>query len=98
MSPVGHHDEEDKEDNDDYKGNGFKDNVDLYCNLNVSIIDRLSVIRPIVVALLSPFLDTSAQDRMKDTATITTRTTKTKRTHLVSMTMAREFVSQHIRQ
>ena len=36
------------------------DDVGEYCNLNVSIVDWLGVIRPIVVALLPPFLDTPA--------------------------------------
>ena len=38
-------------------------------NLDVSIVDGLSVIRPIVVTLLSPFLDTPARQSLVRPAT-----------------------------
>ena len=39
-------------------------------NLDVSIVDGLSVIRPIVVTLLSPFLDTPARQNLVRPATM----------------------------
>ena len=91
MSPVDDDDDEEDHDSDDVGENW---------NLNVPIVDRLCVIRPIVIALLPTFLNTpnhhsvsiaAMQDRGK-------RTKRRRMQHLVSMTMAREFVSQHIRQ